>query len=432
MAKVVIIGAGSRNFCKRLCHDIVSFPEMSDWRLTLVDIDRERLGYMHAIIRRVVEAVGAKAQVESTINRRKALDGADYVITTFRAGAGDVEWYDSQLAFKKHGVRQTVTDTCSLGAVFRVCRTIPILEAIAKDVEELCPEAQWLNYTNPMAMNVWATYLVSPVKIIGLCHSVQGTSKRLADYIGAPYEEISFKTAGINHMAWFLEFKRNGRDAYPQLREAMRRPSVFKRDPVRFEILRHFGCFVTESSGHMAEYVPYFLNHDDLVEKYGLRVRTPERMRQFAKGLRRKYELVKAEATGELEIPLERSHEYGAYIIQSLHTGVERCVYGTVRNTGLITNLPEGCAVEVPCLVNKNGLQPCHVGELPPQLAALNRQCVSVQELAVRGVVERNRDHLCQALMMDPNTSWRVKLADVRKLVDKRLSYNKEYYPKGL
>jgi len=347
----------------------------------------------------------------------------------FRAGDVDIEQAEVVPPLVKHVLRQSVADTLGYGGVCRALRTIPIILGVAQDMEKVCPDATLLNYSNPMAMNVWAVWRATKIKVIGLCHSVQGTSRQLANYIGAPYEEISFKTAGINHMAWFIEFRRKGKDAYPALRRAMKKKEIFMKDPVRFEIMRHFGYFVTESSRHMSEYCPYFLQHDELVKRFKLGYLTPERYPEWKK---ERMKRARAEADrirkGE-PIKLERSHEYGSYIIHSIETGEARCVYGSVENTGLITNLPQGCAVEVPCLVNKNGIQGCYVGELPPQCAALNRTNISVQELAVRAVLERNIEYAYHAAMLDPNTASVCTLEEVRALMDQRLKKHRKMMP---
>jgi len=428
MVKIAMVGAGSLAFSKRLMVDILSFPEMADAKITLIDIDRERANTALKMGNRIKELMKAPATLEATLDRERGLDGADFVITMFRVGDVSTEQWEVVPALEKYGLKQTVADTIGFGGVCRAQRTIPVMLDVARDMERLCPDAFLLNYSNPMAMNVWAVYRATKVKVVGLCHSVQGTSKQLAKYINVPYEEISFKTAGINHMAWFLEFKHNGKDAYPALREAMNNPEIFAKDPVRFEIMKHFGYFVTESSRHMAEYVPYFLKHDELVKKFNLKYFDREHYKTWQEQRDKRAEKMMQELESG-NAKLERSHEYGSFIIHSILTGEERCIYGNVENTGLIPNLPQGCCVEVPCLVNKNGIQPCYVGELPPQLAALNRLNINVQELAVRAVLERNPEYIYHAAMLDPNTSSVMSLEQIREAINERLKLHRELMP---
>lgn len=429
MPKIALIGAGSLGFGKRLMIDILSFPELADSTFSLMDINAKTLAITKASADKIVRQAKSPAKVEATTDQKRALDGADYVITMFRAGDMEVEKAEILVPLEKYGLRQTVADTVSYGAVCRALRTIPVMLGVAHDIEKLCPRAWWLNYTNPMAINCWAVNKGSKAKIVGLCHSVQGTSHQLAGYIGVPPQEVSFKTAGINHMAWFLKFEHKGKDAYPRLFKAMKNPEIFKKDTVRFTIMKHFGYFVTESTRHMAEYTPYFLKHPEIVEKFDLKPLCPERYVNWRvereKHAKREMEAAKS---GDA-MNLNRSHEYGSYIIHSLFTGQERCIYGSVENTGLITNLPNGCAVEVPCLVNKNGIQGCYVGEIPPQCAALNRTNINVQDLIVRAVLERKREYIYHAAMLDPGTAAVLTLDQIRELLDERLKKHTKYMP---
>jgi len=326
-----------------------------------------------------------------------------------------------------YGVDQTVGDTLGPGGVFRALRTIPVLLSICRDMEQLCPDALLINYSNPMAMNCWGMNDGAGIKNVGLCHSVQGTAMDLAGYIGVPYEEVSFWVAGINHMSWFLEFKHQGRDACPRLREAMDNPEVFARDKVRFEMMRHFGCFVTESSHHMSEYVPYFRKRKELVEEFV----TPRwDYLQVCKARRDPHsESIRKEISGEKPIVIDRSQEYGIHIIHSMETGIPCRVNGNVRNVDLVTNLPVGCCVEVPILVDKTGLRPCYVGDLPPQCAALNRTSINVQELAVRAALEGDRDKARMAIALDPLTGAMLDLRQICSMVDEMFEAEKEWLP---
>ncbi|MFQ6097296.1 MAG: alpha-glucosidase/alpha-galactosidase, partial [Armatimonadota bacterium] len=327
---------------------------------------------------------------------------------------------------QKYGVLQQVADTIGPGGVFRGLRAGPALLEIARDVERLCPDAWLLNYTNPMAIVTWAISEATRVKVVGLCHSVQGTSQQLAGYIGVPYEEVSYWVAGINHMAWFLEFAHQGRDAYPLLREAMNDPDIYAKDPVRFEILRHFDYFVTESTRHMSEYVPYFRKNRTLVERFGLDTPKLEPGRWTDRWERHK-ESVRQQIAGQAPIPEQASKEYASGIIHSLVTGEPRRINGNVPNRRLITNLPEGCCVEVPCLVDGAGLRPCFVGDLPAQCAALNRSNIGLQEMAVHAILERDRHKAFQAVCLDPLASAVLTLDEIRQMVDEMFEAEAEW-----
>ena len=426
MPKVAFIGAGSVVFARRLLLDMFSFPELQDSTISLMDINAERLGMITQWAERIVADKGFPAKVESTLDRRMALDGADYVVIMIQVGGLEAFEKDIEIPLS-YGIDQTVGDTLGPGGVFRALRTIPVLVSVCRDMEKLCPDALLLNYANPKAMNCWGMNEGSGIANVGLCHSVQGTAGSLASYIGAPYEEVSYWVAGINHMSWFLEFKRNGKDAYPALREAMDDPEIFARDKVRFEIMRHFGCFVTESTHHMSEYVPYFRKRKELIEEFV----TPrwDYLQLCKQNWEPHYEAIRKEALGESPVEINRSHEYGTYIIHSMETGEPCRVNGNVRNTGLITNLPGGCCVEVPILVDKTGLRPCYVGDLPPQCASLNRSNINVQELAAQAALEGDRDKARMAVAFDPLTSALLDLRQIRSMVDKMFAAEKEWLP---
>ncbi len=426
MARIAMIGAGSVVFAKRLIGDILSFPELTNGTIVLMDIDKERLDITTTLAKRIAEQEGVATQIEATLDRRQALKQADYVLVMILVGGLEAYELDIEIPLK-YGIKQTVGDTLGPGGVFRALRTIPVMLDICRDMEKLCPEAWLINYTNPMAMNCWAMNEGSRIKNVGLCHSVQGTAARLAEYIGVPAEEVSHWVAGINHMSWFLEFKWNGQDAYPLLREKMKDPEIYARDAVRFEMMRCLGYFVTESSHHMSEYVPYFLKREELIEKFNVPV-----LRNLARRHERQepyYETIRKEAFGEEKIEIRRTQEYASYIIHSLETGIPRRINSNVKNTGLITNLPWGCAVEVPCLVDGTGIHPCHVGELPPQCAALNRSNINVQELAVRAALEGDREKAFQAILVDPLTSAVLSTAEIREMVEEMFQAEAEYLP---
>ena len=428
MAKVVMIGAGSVVFARRLMCDILSFPELADSTITLMDIDEERLKLTTALGHKLVAQEGYPATIESTLDWREALEGADYVIVMIRVGGNYATRLDIEIPYK-YGIDQAVGDTIGPGGISYGLRIIPVLLDICRDMEELCPDALLINYTNPMAINCWAMNKATTIRNVGLCHSVQGTSMRLANYIGAPYEEVCYWVAGINHMAWFLEFKWNGQDAYPLLWKALEDPAVFESDKVRFEIMRRFGYFVTESTRHMSEYLPYFRKTEEMAQAWAPSTHS---MRNFEKWLeQRERYLDQIRAQIETDEPLEykRTHEYCSRIIHAIETNSPYRFNGNVQNTGLITNLPLNCTVEVPCLVDGTGIHPCYVGDLPPQLAALNRTNVNVQEMAVKAGLEGDREAAFQAMALDPLTSALLTLDEIHRMVDELFKAQAEWLP---
>lgn len=448
MPKIVLIGAGSVVFAQKLITDIITFPALRESTLALVDIDETRLELITRLTERLKEQEHLPITIEATKDRRKVLKGAQYVINMIQVGGLDAYRLDVEIP-RKYGIDQTVGDTLGPGGVFRALRTIPVLLEICRDIEELCPSALLINYTNPMAMLCWAMNKATRVRNVGLCHSVQGTARTLAEYIGVGVEDarqyedeeyrffykpmpegIDYWVAGINHQAWFLEFRYRGENAYPLLWKAMENPEIYRRDIVRFEIMRHFGYFVTESSHHMSEYVPYFRKNPDLIAKY-----IPERWDYYEicrSGLAPYMERIKRQIQGEELIEVRRSLEYGAHIINAMETGELVRINGNVANTGLIPNLPEGCCVEVPCLVDRLGIHPCFVGDLPPQLASINRTNISVQELAVEGVLQGKKEYIYEAIALDPLTAGILTLDDIKRMVDEMFVAEREYLPESL
>ena len=429
MAKIAFLGAGSLGFGRRLVGDILSFPELVDSTIYLVDPDGERLALTHTFAQRMVHESGLPTQIVASTERKAALDGADYVIVSIRVGKNmEPESLDVQIPLEVGGLRQTVSDTVGVGGVMKGLRTIPVMLDIARDMESLCPDAPMLNYTNPMAMIMWAVLRATNISGVGLCHSVQGTSKQLAGYMAVDSDRMRYHVAGINHMAWFLELSQDGEDLYPRLNAGLDRPEIVARDPVRFEILKHFGYFVTESSRHMAEYVPYFMAHPDEMARLNLTHHTAEAFENKQAGR----EETMAKAWREVEsapIGVRRSHEYAATIIHAMETDTPACIYGNVLNTKLIINLPDGCCVEVPCLVNRAGLQPCYVGALPPQCAALCQSNVNMQGLTVRAILDGKREHAYHAAMLDPNTAAQLTLPQIRMTIDRLLDAQGDLMP---
>jgi len=428
-----MIGAGSHGFSRRLITDFLSYPELRDSTITLMDVDKERLDLITAFAEKLVNQHGFKTKIESTMDRRSALEGADYVTVTIRVGGFEANRFDIEIP-AKYGIRQGIGDTIGPGGVFYGLRHIPVLLDICHDMEELCPDALLINYTNPMAMICWAMNDYTNVKNIGLCHSVQGTTAELARYLGAPLDDISYWVAGINHMAWFLELKWSGKDAYPLLREKFKDPGVYSKpdahwagaDIVRVEIFKAFGYFNTESSQHMSEYVPYFRKRPELFERFKLSYFL-ERFEDIEKRRGEQDEALRRLLSSDQELPIQRSREYCSYILHSMETDTPLRINANVKNNGLITNLLQGCCVEVPCLVDKRGIHPCYVGDLPPQCAALNRTNINVQELGVKAAVERDKTLAFQAILLDPLTSAVLTIDETQGMVDEMFKAEAKY-----
>lgn len=429
MPKIAIIGAGSAVFARRLVTDFLTVPALQDSQIVLMDINPESLNAIAAWSQYAIEQTGVGATVQATTDRRTALQGADYVIISIRVGGTDAVLQDFAIT-SKYGVDHSVGDTMGPGGVFYFLRNGAEILNIARDMEELCPDALMLNYTNPMVMNCWAVNDLSTIRNVGLCHSVQGTAFRLADYIGAPRDEVRYWVAGINHMAWFLEFQWQGRDAYPLLYQAMDNPDIYQRDTVRFEIMRHFGAFVTESTRHMSEYVPYFRRRPDLLDQYQL----PSALdRDWDTWLNRRDEnqqRMVEEVQTKAPVTLERTHEYCSHILNAIETNTPYRFNGNVANRGVISNLPANSCVEVPCLVDGTGIHPCYVGELPPALAALNRTNLNVQEVAVEALKRGDRSYVYQAVQLDPLTAAVCTLDESRQMVDELFAAHQKWLPR--
>ena len=428
MAKITFIGAGSTVFARNLLGDILSYDELAGCEIALFDIDAERLATSELVARRVAETLGAATKIEATTDRRAALDGADYAINMIQVGGYEPCTVTDFEVPKRFGLRQTIADTLGVGGIMRGLRTIPVLLDICADMEDLCPGVWFLNYTNPMAINCRAISRASRIRTVGLCHSVQGTAFELSLDLGIPYREIDYLAAGINHMAFYLRFERDREDLYPRLRELAESGRVPDHNRVRYEVLRHFGYFVTESSEHFAEYVPWFIKRDrpELVDRFNIPLdEYPRRCVEQIAGWEAERERLERGETMEVQ----RSFEYAATIIRSIETGKPRVVYGNVPNHGLIDDLPAGCTVEVPCLVDGNGVQPTHIGALPPQLAALIRTNVNVQELTVEAALTGRRDHVYHAAMLDPHTAAELDLDQIHELVDALLDAHGDWVP---
>lgn len=433
MPKITLIGAGSTVFAQTLLGDILSFPELAAATISLHDIDDARLHTSEIMAHKVAAALDAQPTIEATTDRRAALDGADYAIGMFQVGGYEpATVIDFELP-KKYGLRQTIADTLGIGGIMRGLRTIPVLLEMCADMEALCPDVVFLNYVNPMAINCWALSRATPIKTVGLCHSVQGTAEQLAKDINVPIEEINFLCAGINHMAFYLRFERRteegGTDLYPCLYNVIEEGRVPPWNRVRYEMLKRLGYFVTESSEHFSEYVPWFIkrNRPDLIEEF--KIPLDEYITRCEAQIAAWEQMRDVFENQDIPLYVERSHEYGAYIIHSIETGTPRVIYGNVANEGVIDNLPPGCCVEVPCLVDKNGVQPVRVGALPPQLAALMQTNINVQALTVEAALTGKREHIYHAAMLDPHTAAELDLAQIWALVDDLIDAHGDWLP---
>jgi alpha-galactosidase len=426
MTKIVIIGAGS-GFGGRLSVDIMSREALQDSVIALCDIHAGRLKKVARYVERTIERYELPTKVVTSTDRRELLPGADFVITSVSVGGGAYwgEPYKSEIEIpQKYGIEQSIADTVGVGGVFRFLRTGPVQHQFFRDIEDLCPDAFVLNHTNPMAMLTWLHSVDSTVDNVGLCHSVQGTTQKLARFVGVPYEEVSYWVAGINHQAWILELQRDGEDLYPALREAMTDEDVYAEEPVRFEMMKHFGYFVTESSRHNSEYLPYFRRTPELMARFDLD------RREISDKANRVREWMKDTGIEGEDGPvgeLRRSREFTTGIMEAMLTHEPFRFNGNVMNTGLITNLPEGCCVEVPCMADARGVHPCYVGDLPAQLAALNRSNVAVQELAVQAVLERDREAAFHACAVDPLAASVLPLHEIRALFEELWEAEEEH-----
>jgi len=436
MTKIAFIGAGSFGFTRGLVRDIWTFPLLEDAELALMDIDKERLGFSTQAVKSIIKEGKRPAKVTSTTSRRKALEGADAVIVTILVGSTDV-WKHDILIPKKFGVDTNVGDTRGPSGIFRALRTIPVMVDICRDMEKYCPNAIMLNYTNPMAMLCKAMLSQTSVKATGLCHSVQGLAPRLAQWIGAPREEITSVCAGINHLSWLIEFKWNGKDAYPLLRKAAKKRKNYVKEKVRNEMFLAFGYFVTESSGHNSEYNAWFRKRPDLIKKYC----TPEKgsgwnageyayiLKEYQKRGRTWKREIKKWLKDHKNFSLERGHEYAANIVNAYVGGEQYQFNGNVLNTGLVTNLPQNCCVEVPVLATRRGFEPIHVGALPPQCAALTGLQAQIEDMAVEAERTGNAELVYQAICHDPLTAAVCSLDEIRKMVKAMFRQNRKYLP---
>ena len=430
MAKIAMIGAGSLVFCKTLMSDFLATPALAGSEYRLMAKTHTRLDKMEAFVNRMIKDNGINASVVATTDRREALKDADYVVVMIQAGGVEEFRQDYEIPLK-YGVDQCIGDTMGPGGVFRALRHIPALLEIANDMRELCPKAILFNYANPMAMCCWALGRVEGLQFVGLCHGVQTTMDLIASYTGVPKEEIDYLCAGINHMGWFLRLENNGRDLYPLLKENFEKPGYYVNEKVRAEVMRHFGYFMTESTGHLSEYLPYFRKNKKALDLY-----CDEPAFGGETGAYYKYCAMLAEKFAKTD-PLSiestelgsRSAEYCSHIIEAMETGVPFRFNGNIRNDGYITNLPQGCCVEVPIYADRTGLNATVVGNLPVQCAALNMSNVQVQGLVVEASFSGDPELVMNAVAMDPLTASVLTLHEIREMVAEMLAAEANWLP---
>lgn len=444
--KITFIGAGSTVFMKNIIGDVLQRDALKNAHVALMDINPERLAESEIVFEKLVSTLGAGATHSLHLNQREALDGADFVVVAFQIGGFDPCTVTDFEVPKKFGLRQTIADTLGVGGIMRGLRTVPHLWSICEDIMAVCPDAVMLQYVNPMAINTWAIAAKYPkIKQVGLCHSVQHTAHELASDLQIPDHKIRYKSAGINHVAYFLKFEEimedgSYRDLYPDLQKGYA-DGVFPRpesswnprcpNKVRYEMMKKLGYFATESSEHFAEYVPWFIKRDrpDLIERFGIPLdEYPKRCVEQVE--RWKDQLEEFKTANQIEIP--NSVEYASEIINSVWTGTPSVIYGNVANHGYIPDLPNGCAVEVPCLVDRNGIQPTRVDDIPPQLIAIMRSNVNVQDLTVQALLTENREHVYHAAMMDPHTGAELDLDQIWEMVDDLIEQHGDWLPQWL
>jgi alpha-galactosidase len=434
VAKVTIIGAGSVEFTRSILADLCAYEELhGTLEIALHDIDPERLGYAHRAAVQIVEGSDAGYEVSAHGSRGPAFDGADYLINEIQVGGYTATLTDFEIP-ARYGLRQTIADTIGIGGIMRGLRTIPVMVEMADEMLERCPDGLLLNYTNPMAMvpwGIWAGSRLPASRVVGVCHSVRDTHAFLAETVGLPEERIAFRTAGFNHQCFVYVFRdrETGEDLYPRMR------AIVDADPeglgrrVRVELFKRFGYFPTESSEHSVEYVPWFLHHDEQVARF--RSEIDEYVRRSDENLVEWEEMKRALDAGE-QLEVERNDELASQYIRALETGAATELYGNVRNEGLIVGLPEDACVEVPVLVNENGVQPTRIGRIPPQCLALNRTFLNVVELTVRATVEGSRDLVYQAALLDPNTAATLTVDQTLRMVDELIQAHGELIPEPI
>ena len=441
MPKITFIGAGSTIFLRHLLGDALLTPSLTDAEITLMDIDGQRLAESELVAHRLVETLKVGARIHATTSRQEALDGADFVIVSVQIGGYKPCTVTDFEIPKTYGLRQTIADTLGIGGIMRGLRTVPFLWDLCEDMSRLCPDAMMLQYVNPMAINCWAIKERYPgIRTVGLCHSVPNTLLELTHDLDIPIQDVRYRVAGINHVAFFLNFEQRveggWRDLYPELRRQYAEGLIPKENPVRprcpnlvrYEMMDQLGYFLTESSEHFAEYCPWFIKdgRDDLIESYGIPLdeyptRCEEQIAEWQDHF--------ARLKGGEAMQVESSNEYAAVIMNAMVTGEAATVYGNVTNDGSISNLPDECIVEVPCMVDYNGIQPTAIGALPPQLAAMMKTNINVQELTVAALTEENREHIFHAAMFDPHTAAELDVRQIRAMTEDMLLAHRDWLP---
>lgn len=429
MDKITFIGAGSTVFAKNVLGDCMMTPALQGFELALFDINLERLTDSEKMLKNLKKSTGSTCTITAYTDRKKALSGAKYVINAIQVGGYDPCTITDFEIPKKYGLRQTIADTVGIGGIFRNLRTIPVMMDIAADMREVCPDALFLNYTNPMAVltNVMNTY--GGIKTVGLCHSVQICVPHMFKHLGINQTGVQAKIAGINHMAWLLEVTRDGEDLYPEIkRRAAEKQKEAHGDMVRYEMMLKFGYYITESSEHNAEYHPYFIkrNYPELIERFQIPLdEYPRRCVDQIAG----WERMRDEIVNNTELKHERTHEYASYILEAIETGIPYKIGGNVMNHGLITNLPKEACVEVPCLVDRSGISPTYVGDLPPQCAALNRTNINTQLLTIEAAMTGKKEHIYHAAMLDPHTAAELSMDDIISMCDELIAAHEDWLP---
>lgn len=429
MSKITFIGAGSTVFAKNVLGDVMLTPALSGFELALFDIDADRLRDSEQLLNNIRQTSGSSCTIRAYSDRKEALRGAKYVINAIQVGGYDPCTITDFEIPKKYGLRQTIADTIGIGGIFRNLRTIPVMLDFAKDIQEVCPDAWFLNYTNPMAVLTNVMTSVGGVKTVGLCHSVQVCVPHLFDSLGLSSEGVETKIAGINHMAWLLEAKKDGVDLYPEIkRRAAEKQKEKHHDMVRFELMQRFGYYVTESSEHNAEYHPYFIkrNYPELIDRFNIPLdEYPRRCIEQIRG----WQSMRESLLESRNLEHHRSHEYASYMLEAMETNKPFKIGGNVLNTGLITNLPKEACVEVPCLVDASGVTPTYVGDLPPQLAALNRTNINTQLLTIEAAVTGKKEHIYHAALLDPHTSAELSIDDIVAMCDDLIEAHGNWLP---
>lgn len=428
MPKITFMGAGSTIFAKNVVGDCLLTPALRQSEFALYDIDHQRLKESAMMLKNINNNYGNHGKIKAYKDRQKALKNSDYIINAIQVGGYKPSTVIDFEIPKKYGLRQTIGDTIGIGGIFRALRTIPVLLDFARDIQEVAPDALFLNYTNPMAILTGAMIKATDVKTVGLCHSVQDCLDSLLEPLGMSTENVSHRIAGINHMAWLLEVSRKGQDLYPEIKERAFNRETPHDDMVRYEIMRRFGYYVTESSEHNAEYLPYFIKNQypELIEKYNIPLdEYPRRCEEQIT----EWEEMRDNLVDNEDLKHELSNEYASYIMEAIETNQPYKIGGNVLNTGLIKNLPEEAIVEVPCLVDRNGITPCHVGKLPEQLAALNRTNINVHIMTIKAALEKKKEYIYQAALLDPHTSSELSIEETINLCDELIKAHGDMLP---